>query len=185
MIICAGNIESFDIATPIGIGLIESAINLTRLALFDKPEFLIFIGSAGSYGKYKVFDIVESSISANIENSFLTGGSYSPIDNVIEAYHDKKSDVSRETIDIVNSSNYITTDENLSQSYRKHKIELENMEFFSILRVAQEFKIPVLGIFIVTNYCDKNAHKDFLANHEKAKYLLSQYMLDKYKELKL
>ncbi len=185
MIICAGNIESFEFATPIGIGLIESAINLTRLALFDKPDFLIFIGSAGSYGKYKIFDIVESSIGANIENSFLTGNSYTPIDNVIEAYHDKKSDVSRETVDIVNSSNYITTDKTLSQSYRKHKIELENMEFFSVLRVAQEFKIPLLGIFIVTNYCDKNAHKEFLENHQKAKYLLSQYMLDKYKELKL
>lgn len=183
MIICAGNIESFEFATAIGIGLIESAMNLTRLSLFDKPDFLIFIGSAGSYGKYKPFDIVESSIGANIENSFWLGGSYTPLDNVIEAYHD--DNVSRETKDIVNSSNYITTDATLGDSYRKQKIELENMEFFSVLKIAQEFEIPVLGIFIVTNYCNKTAHKDFLANHEKAKFLLSKYMLEKYKELKL
>ena len=182
MIVCAGNIESFEFATPIGIGLVESAMNLTRLCLFDKPEFLIFVGSAGSYGKYKPFDIVESSVGANIENSFWSGGSYTPIDNVIEAY--KEDNVSRETIDIVNSSNYITTDEKVCESYRKQKIELENMEFFSVLRVAQEFEIPVLGIFVVTNYCNKDAHKEFIINHEKAKYLLSEYMLNKYKELK-
>ena len=171
MIVCAGDIESFEFAVPIGIGLIDSAINLTRIVLEDNPKSLTFIGSAGSYGKYKPFDIIESSESVNIENSFLTGGSYTPI----------KSHVSRETIDIVNSSNYITTDEKLSKSYREMNIELENMEFFSVMRVAQEFKIPVRGIFIVTNYCNKNAHKDFLANHEKAKNLLSQYI----KELKL
>ena len=183
MIICAGNNETFEFATAIGVGLIESAMNLTRLALFDKPEFLIFIGSAGSYGKYKPFDIVESSIGANIENSFWSGGSYTPLDNVIEAYHDEN--VSRETIDIVNSSNYITTDDTIWDSYRKQNIELENMEFFSVLKIAQEFEIPVLGILVVTNYCNSTAHDDFISNHEKAKYLLSQYMLDKYKELKL
>ena len=58
MIISAGNKEIFDFATPIGVGLIESSINLTRLCLFNKPDFLIFIGSAGSYGnkKDKVFN---------------------------------------------------------------------------------------------------------------------------------
>ncbi len=166
MILCAGNIESFEFATPIGIGLVESAMNLTRIILDDKPASLIFIGSAGSYGKYKPFDIIESNEAVNIENSFLTGGSYTPI----------KSIVSRETIDIVNSSNYITTDEKISNGYRDMNIELENMEFYSVCRVAQEFKIPVKGIFIVTNYCNENAHKDFIKNHDKAKQMLERYL---------
>lgn len=182
MILCAGNNESFSFATPIGVGLVESAMNLTRLALLNKPEFMIFIGSAGSYGKYQPFDVVESSIGANIENSFWSGGSYTPIDNVIEAYHTDPN-VSRETNNIVNSSNYITTNKQLSSSYRKHHIELENMEFFSVLKIAQEFEIPVLGIFVVTNYCDENAHRDFMQNHEKAKTILTDYMIHKYKEL--
>jgi nucleoside phosphorylase len=171
MIVCAGHIESFEFATPIGIGLVESAINLTRLILEKQPKSILFIGSAGSYGKYKLFDIVESSVGVNVENSFLTGDSYTPI----------KSDVSRETIDIVNSSNYITTDEALSKRYREKNIELENMEYYSVMKVAQEFNIAVSGIFIVTNYCSRSAHEDFLTNHEKAKYLLSKYV----KELKL
>ncbi len=166
MIVCAGDIESFEFATPIGIGLVSSAMNLTRVILDKKPDALVFIGSAGSYGKYKPFDIVESTVAVNIENSFLTGGSYTPI----------KSNVSRETIDIVNSSNYITTNEKLSSQYRTLNVELENMEFYSVVRVAQEFEIPVKGIFIVTNYCNADAHKEFIKNHEKAKTMLERYI---------
>ena len=182
MFVCAGNNETFPFATPIGVGLIESAMNLTRLALFHKPEFLIFIGSAGSYGKHKIFDIVESSIGANIELSFLENKAYTPIDNVIEAY--QQEIVSRETMQIVNSSNYISTDFTLVQGYRKHGIELENMEFYSVLKISQEYNIPVLGIFIITNYCDTNAHDEFINNHNRAKKILMQYVTDKYKELK-
>ena len=70
MIICAGNSENFSFATPMGVGLIESAMNLTRLCLFDKPEFLLFVGTAGSYGEAKIFDIIESKTASNIELAF-------------------------------------------------------------------------------------------------------------------
>ncbi len=179
MIVCAGNNETFSFATPIGVGLQESAINLTRIALFDKPDFLIFIGSAGSYGSYKIFDIVESMTASQIELSFWQGNCYTPIDNVIEA---KNSNSNSKVI--VNSSNYITTNLTLSKEYLKRNIHLENMEFFSVLSIAKEFDIPVLGIFVVTNYTDKNAHKDFIKNHQKAKELLSEYIYKKYKDLK-
>lgn len=185
MIVCAGNNETFDFAMPIGVGLIESAINLTRLAMFDKPNFLVFVGSAGSYGSYKPFDIVESSIASNLEISFLENKSYTPIDNVIEAY---KDNVSHETLGqnkkiIVNSSNYITIDSEIAKSYLKYNIELENMEFFSVLKIGQEFEIPVHGIFVITNYCNQNAHQDFVNNHSKAKQLLKTYVIDKYKKI--
>lgn len=70
MIICAGRNEVFNFAKPMGVGMVESAINLTRQCLFDKPDYILFIGSAGSYGNYKPFDIVESTSAANIELSF-------------------------------------------------------------------------------------------------------------------
>ncbi len=53
MIICAGRNETFKFAESIGVGLIESAINLTKLCLINKPDSLLFIGSAGSYGEHK------------------------------------------------------------------------------------------------------------------------------------
>jgi len=170
MIICAGENEQFDFALPVGIGMTDVAINLTRLCFSQKPNFLLFVGTAGSYGEKKIFDIIESKTAVNIENSFFTGGSYTPIDNMVST----AEDVSRETI--VNSSNYITTDKSLGKAYLSKNIHLENMEYYAVLKVAKSFDIPAAGIFIVTNYCDGNAHKDFMDNHKEAMLRLTKYI---------
>ncbi len=173
MIICAGDIEQFSFAQPIGVGLINSAINLTRACIMNPPEFILFVGTAGSYGNKKIFDIVESKVAANIEQAFLTNSSYTPLDNVVAS----TDAVSRETI--VNSSNYITNSSEISKKFLKLNLDLESMEFFSIVSVAKEFNIPVGGIFVVTNYCDENAHKEFLANRVEAMAKLEEYIKSK------
>ena len=170
MFICAGKSEQFDFAIPVGIGMTDVAINLTKLCISQKPEFLFFVGSAGSYGEKKIFDIVESKTACNVENSFFNAGAYTPLDNMIST----ADDVSRETI--INSSNYITTDENVAKYYLSKNIHLENMEYFAVLKVAEAFGIPAAGIFIVTNYCNKNAHKDFMDNHKEAMTRLTAYI---------
>jgi nucleoside phosphorylase len=175
MIICTGKNEMFPFALPIGIGLCESSINLTRLAIFNKPDFILFIGSAGSYGIYNIFDIVESSSASNIELSFLRNDSYTPLDNVIKSENIKSID--NDTI--VNSSNYISTNKKLCNEFKNYGIGLENMEFFSVIKVAKEFNIEVAGIFIVTNYTNKDAHKDFMLNHKKAMSKLVDYLKNK------
>ncbi|MBU1659779.1 purine-nucleoside phosphorylase [bacterium] len=177
MIICAGNNETFSFAQPTGVGLIETAMNLTRLCLFDKPEFLLFVGSAGSYGTHKIFDIIESKTASNIELSFLSGDSYTPLDNVITTNTTNKKET------IVNSSNYISTCQELSSKFLNFGVGIENMEFFAVLKIAQEFDIPAGGVFCITNYTNKNAHEDFLENHEKAKELLSRHVQNRIKEL--
>ncbi len=175
MIVCAGKSESFDFATPIGIGLVDAAINLTQAIIDHRPENILFIGTAGSYGAYEIFDIVESSAAANIELGLITLSAYTPIDNTI--YH---GDVSRETSIMINSSNYITTDMEIAEEYRKLDLELENMEFYTVLKVAEHFKIPASGIFIVSNYCNDVAHETFIQNHEPCKEKLTTYIKDRY-----
>lgn len=177
MIICAGNHENFDFATPMGVGLIEMSINLTRLCLFDKPEFLLFVGTAGSYAKHDIFDIIESKTASNIELSFLNNDAYTPLDNVISTNMQNTQDV------IVNSSNYITTNELLAKKFLNLDISIENMEFFAFLRVAKEFNIPAGGVFCITNFTNKNAHNDFIKNHEKAKEKLALHVKKRIKEL--
>jgi len=173
MIISAGNEEIFSFARPIGIGLVESAINLSQICLIDRPKSLIFIGSAGSYNsdKYKIFDIVTTSSASQVEISFLKRESYTPIEQIITA------SVSQETI--VNSSNYITTDKIAALAFDKLGMEIENMEFYSVMKVAKEFDIPVRGIFVITNYCDKNAHEEYIKNIKKAKEILISYLKEK------
>ena len=170
MTICAGKSEQFDFAMPVGIGMMEVAINLTRLCEAKKPDYILFVGTAGSYGEKKIFDIVESKTASNIENSFFSGKSYSPIDNVVTSL----KDVSRETL--VNSSNYITTDEKIGKYYTAQNVQIENMEFFAVMKVAQFYKISAGGIFVVTNYCDENAHDDFLKNQKEAMKKLDAYV---------
>ena len=160
-----------------GVGMVETAINLTRLCLFDKPEFILFVGTAGSYGDHKIFDIVESKTASNIELAFLQNKAYTPLDNVVTTNTEGTKDV------VVNSSNYISTDAELTKNFLKFGVGIENMEFFAVLRVAQEFDIPAGGVFCVTNYTNVEAHADFLANHEKAKELLSAHVKQRLKEL--
>ncbi len=173
MILCAGDSESFPFAVPIGIGMVNVAIHLSRLMLMNPPEYLLFVGTAGSYGNHEIFDLVESKTAANIEQGFLTGTAYTPLNNVISA----AEDVSRETI--VNSSNYITMDKEIASKYLAKRLELENMEFFSVLAVAREFDIPAGGLFCVTNYCDEKAHETFLKNQAKAMELIETYLKEK------
>lgn len=177
MIICAGNNETFTFAQPTGIGMVETAMNLTRLCLFDKPEFLLFVGTAGSYGNKKIFDIVESKTASNIELSFLTNDAYTPLNNVVTTNTTDIKDI------VVNSSNYISTNKELCKKFLGLGIGIENMEFFAVLQIAQEFNIPAGGVFCITNYTDSNAHQDFMNNHEQAKILLSEHVRKRIKEL--
>ncbi len=166
MIVCAGDKESIEGAYPIGVGLINAASNLTKIITGKEIDTLIFIGSAGSYGNYKPFDIVTSCAASQIEISSLFNLSYTPLKDV------KIINVSCETNTIVNSSNYITTDKEVAQKFLEMGCDLENMEFFAVLRVAKDFNIKAKGIFVVTNYCDKFAHSDFIKNLPKAKNIM-------------
>ena len=177
MIICAGNNETFEFAQPMGVGLIETAMNLTRLCLFDKPEFILFVGSAGSYGGHKIFDIVESKTASNVELAFLSNDAYTPLDNVVSTNTKGIKDV------VVNSSNYISTNEELTAKFLKLGIGIENMEFYAVLKIAEEFKIPAGGVFCITNYTNANAHEDFIKNHAEAKELLTTHVKNRIKEL--
>jgi len=189
MIVCAGDIEQFDFAKPVGIGLENVAINLTRVCMLEKPSFLFFVGTAGSYGEKEIFEIVEAQKATQIEQSMITGDAYTPLEDVVQGITSLEdmadidfsffSDqyVSRETV--VNSSNYITCNEAAGVWYRQKGIHLENMEFYAMLKVAQKFGIPAAGAFVVTNYCNKEAHKDFLTNHKEAMRQLESYIIKK------
>ncbi len=172
MIVCAGRTEFFKFATPIGVGLIESAYNLSKILRENRPKRLLFVGSCGSYGRLKILESFYSASACQIEGSFLNNKGYTPIENKI-------INVSHETI--VNSSNYITTDKEISGKFLKLGIDAENMEFYSILWVAKAMGVQAKGFFVVTNYCFENAREEYAANLKAA----TEIIYDKYeKELK-
>ncbi|MDD3343570.1 MAG: purine-nucleoside phosphorylase [Sulfurospirillaceae bacterium] len=176
MILCAGKSESFDFARPIGIGLIEAAMTLTQLVVEEKPSFLFFVGTAGSYGNLSLFDTVKTSKASNIELGFLDNLCYSPIEAFVETSFPHVSRGTTHPNLIVNSSNYITTGVDHARKMLSLGIDLENMEFYAILCVAQRFNLPASGFFVITNFCDANAHHDFISNHNHAKDIIAQHV---------
>ncbi|RDU62608.1 purine-nucleoside phosphorylase [Helicobacter didelphidarum] len=187
MFICVGDNESFSFAKNVGIGLIESAIGTTKICLQHTPKRLIFIGSAGSYDSdISIGEIFYSFCATQIELSFLEGKSYTPIENSIQmesfkiVSHETKNTHTVNTLGvlqaIVNSSNYITKTSEFNQLMLRANIQLENMEFFSVLKVAQYFEIPCFGIFCVSNFVHENSHEEFLQNHHSVKKKLKHFV---------
>ena len=166
MVVCAGRGEEFSFAQVIGVGLVESAINLTRICLTQKVDEIIFVGSAGAYDKrVRVLDVFCATQATQIESASLTHNAYTPITPRIESPKPVFCNVSYETM-LVNSSNYITTDSVVARKFVEQGLGLENMEFFAVVEVARHFGIGCLGIFCVSNHCDSNAHREFLRNRE-------------------
>ncbi|QTO98231.1 purine-nucleoside phosphorylase [Helicobacter pylori] len=171
MLLCAGRNETLKKAAPIGVGLIESAINLTRMCLKNPNiKSLIFIGSAGSYSpETELLSVFESVQGYQIEESFSHLNSYTPLDNFIHIEIEEEALFERVG---VNSSNYIHTSEMFAKKMVQKGVLLENMEFFSVLSVAKIFSLKAKGIFCVSNHVGLNAHKEFKENHAKVKQIL-------------
>ncbi len=80
----------------------------------------------------KIFDIVESKKAANLELSFLSKDSYTPLDKVLES---ENAMTRNDTI--VNSSNYISVNKDLCKEFKQYGIGIENMEIFLYLTSSQ------------------------------------------------
>ena len=189
MFVCAGSIETFAFAKPIGIGMVEAAASVACLCEQARPETIVFVGTAGSYGRYGLLEIVEAHAAVQIEIAALRAQAYTPMHDFITYRSGNyqigySADVSRETSPIVNSSNYITTDAYAAETMLARGIDLENMEFFSVLATAARYGIPAKGIFIVTNYCREDAHAMFLSQHAEAKNRLTEYVITRYIDTK-
>ncbi len=173
MIVCAGRTEVFSFAKAIGVGLIESAYNLSRILAEERPKKLLFVGSCGSYGRLGVLESFYSESGSQIEQSFVQGAAYTPIENKIY------KNVSHETI--INSSSYITTNKNVSDKFLELGLDAENMEFFSVLWAAREAGVEAKGFFVTTNYCRSDAREEYAKNIKAA----TEIIYDRYeKELK-
>lgn len=172
MIICAGGNENFSFAKAIGIGLVEAACNLTQICQSQKPSNIVFIGTCGLYEKGEILEIYKSSHAFNIEFSKISSAFYTPAKDEICI---ENKNVSCETIKI-NSSNYICQNKDAAKEFAKLGLFAENMEAFAVLSVAKNFGINAECILCATNFCNENAHQDFIKNHQKAKEKLENYL---------
>ncbi len=78
-----------------------------------------------------------------------------------------------------NSSNYICADERVAARFAAMGLELENMEAFAVLSVAAKFGVEVVCFLCATNFCDSQAHQNFIKNHAQAKKNLENFLQEK------
>lgn len=168
LFVCAGGAESFKNTFNCGIGLVNASINLSKFLSTKKqlPKKLVFIGTCGLYDiKKELFSVIISKTATNIEISALLNMSYSPI---INAQNPQNC--------AINSSNFITKDLSIAKKFHKLNLVAENMEFYAICEVAKAFNLECEGIFCATNYCQSNAHEQFLAGHKRAIEILKNFI---------
>ena len=79
MIVCAGESEQIRGALPIGVGLLQSAITINNMVQKHNPKELIFVGSAGSYGRFDIFETITSHCASQVEVTSLLNLSYTPL----------------------------------------------------------------------------------------------------------
>lgn len=203
LIVCAGASEQFSFAKGIGIGLVNAASGLTQLCLEyaqrgEKVEQIIFIGTCGLYtdegetqsasedekqgvkqGAQKakianeLLQIYESAHGFNVEYSALCANFYTPLAKEINA------NVSQETLKC-NSANFICADKTAARKFADLGLSLENMELFAVLSVAKRFEISATSYLCATNFCDENAHKNFIDNQKTAKKKLEEFLQSKH-----
>ena len=198
LIVCAGKNEIFSFATSIGVGLVQASVGLTQLCLEKKPEKLVFIGTCGIYKRalenfdgvnlnekshdfssqsqeiqsLNLLEIYETRHAFNVEASSFLGDFYSPAAceiNLNVSYETKKC----------NSSNYICADERVAARFAAMGLELENMEAFAVLSVAAKFGVDAVCFLCATNFCDSQAHQNFIKNHAQAKKNLENFLQEK------
>lgn len=87
----------------------------------------------------------------------------------------QKSKVSQETF-LSNSSNYICANSKAAAKFQALRLDLENMEIFSVLSVARHFDIEATCFLCASNYCDEKAHEVFLKNHCAVKKNLENFL---------
>jgi len=173
--VCAGRTEVFEFAKSVGVGMVEAALGVAEILRESKFDEVVFVGTCGLYDKrdellkiYEVFKV------ENLEMSGVLSLAYSPLFEMTEKIKSviKTPNVSRETF---NSSNFITTDAKTAQKFSSFFVG-ENMELYGVKVACERAGVAWRGILCATNYCDQNAHKNYVKNIKEAKKRLEKYI---------
>ncbi|MEO1942440.1 MAG: hypothetical protein ABGW77_06065 [Campylobacterales bacterium] len=177
LLLSAGRSEIIPGTVPVGVGFLEAGLQLARLLERGEWDEVLFLGTAGSYGKVPPFWLIESWVGVQWEVGWVEGKGYSPIELKVASPRPKsrlKLPPLPKVEGVLNSSHYITTDWRVGQKFLKLGAIGESMEHFGIIRVGTLTQIPVRGLYLVTNYTDSEAHLSYRRNLPKALEILTE-----------
>lgn len=164
-----------------GVGMLSSAVSLTRLIFEEKPDLIIQTGIAGTYNSKvalgKVFvvneenlgdiGVVEENKWKDIFDLKLEKSSYHPFEKrkLPNQWLKKYNLLKLPVANGITVNEISTNTERIEQLVKKYNASLESMEGAALHYVCRELNIPFLQIRSVSNY---------VGERDKTKWLLKE-----------
>ncbi len=151
-----------------GVGMLASAVNLTCLAINDKPDFIIQMGIAGAFDKKinlgKVvavkhemlgdMGVIEENKWKDIFDLKLEKSSYHPFEKrkLTNQFLEKFNLLKLAEVNAVTVNEITTHPDRINQLIKKYEPSIESMEGAALHYVAKEFNIPFIQLRAISNY---------------------------------
>jgi futalosine hydrolase len=164
-----------------GVGMLASAVSLTRLALEDRPDLIIQMGIAGSFtpatepGKVVVVSqemlgdtgVEEGGVWKDLFDLKLEKSSYHPYEKrkLPNPWLSKYNLLQLPEVDAITINQVSTGAARIAQLIKKYKPELESMEGAALHYIGRETGIPFIQIRAVSN---------MVGERDKSKWLMKE-----------
>ncbi len=164
-----------------GVGMLASAVALTRLAIEDKPDLVIQIGIAGTFnkklalGKVVVVNeeilgdtgVEEEGIWKDIFDLKLEKSSYHPFEKrkLPNPWLAKYNLLKLQEVNAISVNEISTNINRIEMIKKKYNPTIETMEGAALHYVCRETNIPFLQIRAISNYIGERDKSKWKINH--------------------
>jgi futalosine hydrolase len=164
-----------------GVGMLSTAVSLTRLAIEDKPDLIIQIGIAGSFNKKiplgKVVVVNEEILGdtgveedGNWKDIFdlkLEKSSYHPFEKrkLPNPWLSKYNLLKLPEVNAITVNQISTNKNRIDALAKKYQPTIETMEGAALHYVCRETNIPFLQIRAISNYIGERDKSKWKINH--------------------
>ena len=140
-----------------GVGMVNTAVSLTKELVSNKYDLVINMGVAGAFSE----DLVNGCVVEVIEDNFSEIGfendlefmQFTDFDIQTRFYSSPRTNLKQVraiTVNTVHGNN-----DTISEIVKREKPDIETMEGASVFKVCQEFNIPCLQIRSISNRIEK------------------------------
>ncbi len=140
-----------------GVGMVNTAVNLTKELVNNNYDLVINMGIAGSFNSLiKVGDVVEVEEDILSEIGFEDGNSFSEFTDInIQNSYKNQSRTSLKKVNSITVNTVHGNEESIAEIKTRLNPDIESMEGAAVLKVCQEFNIPCMQIRSISNKVEK------------------------------
>ena len=164
------NGSSLYVVEAVGIGLVDSAIGMTRCIERHRPTDVVFLGTCGSFGKHAIGDVVSGRSIVLVDRAIDDGQAVklSPLTIDLEPSL-LALDLPR--VVVANTIGVTVNDELAARLAAR--CDVEHLEAFAVARAANIAKVRCTIMLGIANMVGKNGSADWKTNHERVSAIVA------------